>query len=69
MTKRFNIVVDRDLCEGNGACCSVAPDVFDIGMDDVLQLKVTQPSAAQLSQVEDAVRRCPKGALSLDPVD
>jgi ferredoxin len=65
MTKRFQIVIDRELCEGNGVCCLAAPDVFDLGMDDVLQLKVAQPSAAQLSRVEDAIRRCPKGALTL----
>lgn len=65
MTKHVQIIVDRELCEGNGACCLAAPDVFEIGTDDVLQLKVAQPSAAQLSQVQEAIRRCPKGALAL----
>ena len=69
MTKHLRVVVDRELCEVNGVCCLAAPDVFAIGMDDVLQVKVPQPSAAQLSQVEEAVRRCPKGALSLAASD
>ena len=66
MTQRYHILVDRDLCEGNGVCCLAAPDVFEIGADDVLQLKVTQPSAAQAPRVEEAVRRCPRGALTLE---
>ena len=65
MTKHLSIVVDRDLCEGNGTCVSAAPEVFDIDATDTLQVKEPQPTAAHLSQVEDAVRRCPKGALAL----
>lgn len=65
MTKRLSVVVDRDLCEGNGVCVMAAPEVFEIDASDTLQVKVPQPSAAQLSQVEEAVRRCPKGALAL----
>jgi ferredoxin len=65
MTKQLSIFVDRDLCEGNGVCCIAAPEVFDIGADDELQVKEPQPTAAHVSQVEEAVRRCPKGALAL----
>jgi len=65
VTKRLNVVVDRELCEGNGVCVIAAPEVFELDASDTLQLKVAQPSAAQLSQVEEAVRRCPKGALAL----
>lgn len=65
MTKRLSIIVDRDLCEGNGTCVMAAPEVFEIDATDTLLVKVPQPSAAQLSQVEEAVRRCPKGALAL----
>jgi ferredoxin len=65
MTKHLSIVVDRDLCEGNGVCVLAAPEVFDIDESDTLQVREPQPSAAHLSQVEDAVRRCPRGALAL----
>ena len=65
MTKQLRIVVDRDLCEGNGVCVLAAPEVFEIDATDTLQLKEPQPSAAHLSQVEEAVRRCPRGALAL----
>jgi ferredoxin len=62
---QLKIVVDRDLCEVNGTCVLAAPNVFEIGDDDEMHIKVLQPSAADVPEVEDAVRRCPKGALSL----
>jgi len=63
---QLKIVVDRDLCEGNGMCVMTAPQVFAIGDDDQLHVLVPQPSASDLSGVDDAVRRCPKGALTLE---
>jgi ferredoxin len=63
--KHLKIVVDRDLCEVNGTCALLAPAVFEIGDDDVMHLLIEQPSATDLPAVENAVRRCPKGALSL----
>jgi ferredoxin len=63
---QFKIVVDRDLCEANGSCVQVAPQVFEIGDDDQMHVRVAQPSAAEIECVRDAVRRCPKGALTLE---
>ena len=65
MTKHLEIVVDRELCELNGQCVAAAPDVFEISDDDVLRVIDPQPSAAKTPQLETAVRRCPKGALTL----
>lgn len=54
--------VDRDLCEANGVCCGVAPDVFALDDDD--ELVITQPGPdTQLDRVRLAVERCPKNAL------
>lgn len=61
----LKIVVDRDLCESNGACTLVAPAVFEIGDDDQLRVRTEELSASDIGLVEDAVRRCPKGALAL----
>jgi ferredoxin len=61
----LKIVVDRGLCEVNGTCVLVAPGVFEIGDDDVLRVRTEEPSAAEISEVEEAVRRCPRGALAL----
>jgi len=59
------IVVDYDLCEANGACVMAAPEVFQLDDHDKLHLLVERPPATSIEQVEVAVRRCPKGALSL----
>ena len=60
----LKIIVDRELCETNGLCVSTAPSSFAIE-DDTLRVLSEQPSAAQLASVREAVRRCPRGALSL----
>jgi ferredoxin len=59
------IVVDYGLCEANAVCMKIAPEVFRVDSDDKLHLLVEHPPAESLEQVEKAVRRCPKGALSL----
>ena len=65
---QLKIVVDRDLCEVNGSCALIAPSVFEIRDDDQMHIRIPQPTAAELESVEDAVRRCPRGALALEKV-
>ena len=65
---QLKIVVDRDLCEVNGSCALIAPNVFEIGDDDQMYIRIPQPTAAELDSVEDAVRRCPRGALALEKI-
>jgi ferredoxin len=65
MTTRLKVVVSRDLCESNGVCVAKAPDVFELGDDDVLRLQIEHPGPDQLDRVHAAVRVCPKAALSL----
>ena len=59
------IVVDYDLCEANGVCVMTAPEAFELDDQDKLHLLVERPPAEAIESVETAVRRCPKGALSL----
>jgi ferredoxin len=61
----MRIVVDRTLCESNGVCVKLAPDIFVIDDDDKLKLLVERPSPDQLDKAQTAVRRCPRNALSL----
>ncbi|PZG11502.1 ferredoxin [Micromonospora craterilacus] len=61
----MRIVVDYDRCDSHGVCADSAPEVFEIRDDDFMYVLVEQPPAAQLPQVETAVRGCPKLALSL----
>jgi ferredoxin len=61
----MRVRVDRDLCESNGVCERLAPEVFEVGDDDRLRLKQERPPEALRARVEEAVRRCPKRALSI----
>jgi ferredoxin len=61
----LKILVDRELCEVNGVCATVAPELFEISEDDQLNVVKPQPSAAEAPAAEEAVRRCPKAALAL----
>jgi ferredoxin len=61
----MRVRVDRDLCESNGVCERLAPEVFEVGDDDRLRLKQERPPAELRARVEEAVRRCPKQALSI----
>jgi ferredoxin len=61
----MRVVVNRDLCESNAVCARLVPEVFEVDDDDRLQLKQERPPEALRAQVEQAVRRCPKQALSI----
>jgi len=61
----MRIIVDYTLCESNAVCVRLAPEVFEVRDDDRLYLKTEHPPEASRVRVEEAVRRCPKQALSL----
>jgi ferredoxin len=63
--RAMRVRVDHDLCESNAVCVRVAPEVFELDDDDRLRLKQEQPGEALRAGVEQAVRRCPKQALSI----
>ena len=62
----MRVVVDYDRCESNGLCMVAAPEVFEVRDDDNLYVLEEHPSEALRTKVEEAVRRCPKQALSLE---
>jgi ferredoxin len=61
----MRVIVDRELCEGQGVCEQLAPDVFMVDDAGVLHLRVEEPAAERVAAVREAVRRCPKQALRL----
>jgi ferredoxin len=61
----MRVIVDRTLCESNGVCARLVPEVFTVDDDDRLQIKQERPAEALRERVEHAVRRCPKLALSI----
>ena len=61
----WKIVVDFDRCESNAVCMGVAPDVFEVRDDDFLYVLVEEPSDDRREACEEAVRLCPKQAISI----
>jgi len=61
----MQVVVNRDLCESNAVCMGILPQVFEVGEDDVLQILDEHPPEELRDKVEQAVRMCPKQALSV----
>jgi len=57
--------VDRELCESNGVCVRLVPEVFELEDDDRLRVAQERPPEALRARVEHAVRRCPKQALAI----
>ena len=62
----MRVIVDKDLCESNGVCEGLAPSVFRINDDDELDILQDHPDESLRAKVQDAVRSCPKQALSLE---
>ena len=65
----MKIVVDRDLCESNGLCVEICPEVFRIDAQDRLVLLIEHPDERVQARVEQAVRVCPRHALRIDEDD
>lgn len=61
----MKIVVDYDLCEANAICMDIAPEIFKVDENDELQLLVENPPEELRSRVEEAVRLCPRQAISI----
>lgn len=62
----MKIVVNYDSCEGNALCVKAAPEVFGVDESDYVELRMTEPTPELMAKVQEAIRRCPKNALSLE---
>ena len=62
----MKIKVDYDLCEANAICMQQAPEVFKVDEDDNLHILDESPGPELREKVENAVRLCPRQALSLE---
>ena len=61
----MRIIVDMTLCEANGMCEVVLPEVFVITEEDTLEVRHDQVNKAKLDALEQAIRSCPRRALRL----
>jgi ferredoxin len=62
----MRVVVDYDLCESNALCMGVAPEVFEVRDDDNMYVLNENPPEELRDKVEQAVRLCPKAAISIE---
>ena len=62
----MKIVVNYDLCEANAVCTGVCPECFRVEDDDSLTVLVENPPEDLRRRVENAVRLCPRQALSIE---
>lgn len=62
----MRIVVDYDRCESNALCMAAAPEVFEVRDDDNLYVLDENPPEALRAKVMEAVRLCPKQAISVE---
>jgi ferredoxin len=61
----MRISVDYTRCDGHGVCESIAEDLFEIGDDDAVRVKVNPIPAERRAAGADAVAQCPKVALAI----
>ena len=61
----MRVVVDLDLCESNAVCMGILPEVFEVRDDDFLYVLDENPPEDVRPKLEEAVRRCPKQAISI----
>lgn len=62
----MRVVIDADLCQGQGRCFSIAPDVFgfdDLGNGVVLATGELDEGALELARL--AVANCPEHAVAV----
>ena len=62
----MRVVVNFDVCESNALCMGVAPEVFEVRDDDFLYVLLEEPPEELRPKVEEAVRLCPKQAISIE---
>ena len=62
----MRVKVDFDLCESNAVCMGLVPEVFEVRDDDFLYVLDETPPESLRGRLEEAVRSCPKAAISLE---
>jgi ferredoxin len=59
------IEFDQNVCIGSGICESIADDIFRIGDDGLMSLRVDEVGDVRREQIEQAVSRCPTAAIRI----
>ncbi len=63
----MKIKVNWDLCEANALCMQAAPELFKVDDDDMLHVLIEGDVPETLrDKLENAVRACPRAALTIE---
>jgi len=62
----MKVIVDFDRCESNAVFMGIAPEVFEVRDDDFLYILQEEPPESMRPKLEEAVRLCPKQAISIE---
>ncbi len=60
----LKITVDREACIGDGACCTDAPDTFEMDDDDIAVVK--EPVGDDRDTILEAAENCPTSAIKVE---
>jgi ferredoxin len=61
----MKIVVDYGLCESNGVCMGLMPEVFELDDSDNLNVLQDDVTPENEDDVHEAVRQCPRQAIAI----
>lgn len=61
----MKVSVDFGLCESNGVCMGIIPEVFYLDDDDYLHILDDDVTPDNEGQIREAVRQCPRQAISI----
>ncbi len=62
----MKVVVDFEKCDSNAICVGIVPEVFEVRDDDFLYIIEERPPDTLRSKLEEAVERCPTGAITIE---
>lgn len=61
----MRVIVDLELCQGHAQCEDAAPEIFEVGDDALVHLRLETVPEELHGKVADAVQRCPAAALQI----
>lgn len=62
----MKVTVNRALCQGHAQCEDAAAEVFEVGDDALVRLRMENPPEELRPAVQDAVRWCPVEAIRIE---
>ena len=62
----MRVVVDYDKCDSNAVCVGILPQIFEVRDDNYLYIVDESPPEELRARLEEAVRSCPAGAISIE---